>query len=174
MAPIQCIRINPEKCTGCRICESICAFNKHEEFNPKRARIRIVKMERFLLDLPVVCQQCPEPLCVAECPAGALTKGEDHLIHVEEGLCTGCGYCMDACSFGGISIDPVSNVAILCDLCGGSPECVQWCPTHAIEMGLAQVPANSVAVTAQSLLRKWGIPENEYEDYLQKLLHCDR
>jgi len=168
MAAFQGIRINAERCTGCRICESICAFNKHDEFNPKRSRIRIVKMERFFLDVPVVCQQCPEPSCVAECPVGALKKGEDHVVHVEEDLCTGCERCIDACPFRGISIDPISNVAIICDLCRGAPECVQWCPTRAIELGPPQRPSNSVSSTAQSLLRKWGIPEKEYEEYFLK------
>src|SRR3989339_1151362 len=131
MASLQQIRIYPEKCTGCRICESICAFGRHGEFNPKRSRIRIVKMERFFLDMPVVCQQCPEPSCVAACAAGALRKGGDHVVHVDEAGCTGCEGCMEACPFGGVSMDPQNSVAIICDLCLGSPECVQWCPTKA-------------------------------------------
>lgn len=168
MVSLQQIRINPERCTGCRICESICAFNKHEEFNPKRSRIRIVKVERFFLDVPVVCGQCPEPFCVAECPSGALKKGEDHIIRVEEDLCTGCERCMDACPFRGISIDPLSKAAIVCDLCGGDPECVRWCPTKAIELGPPQPARNPVEVTARSLLKEWGIPEKEYEKYFQE------
>ena len=168
MGSLQQIRIDAEKCTGCRICELICAFNKHEEFNPKRSRIRIVKMERFFLDVPVVCQQCPEPFCVAECPAGALKKGEDHVVRVVEDLCTGCERCIDACPFGGVSIDPRTKTAIICDLCRGAPECVQWCPTKAIELGPSQAPSSSVALTARSLLRKWGIPEKEYEEYFSR------
>src|SRR3990172_467349 len=159
------IHINPERCTGCRICELICAFNKHEEFNPRRSRIRIIKMERFFLDVPVVCQQCPESFCVAECPVGALKKGEDHVVHVEEELCTGCERCIDACPFRGVSIDPLSKIATICDLCRGAPKCVQWCPTKAIELGPPQPAPNPVELTARSLLRKWGIPEAEYEEY---------
>ena len=168
MVSLQRIRIDAEKCTGCRICESICAFKKHDEFNPKRSRIRVIKMERFFLDVPAVCQQCPEPVCVAECPTVALRRGEDDVVHVEEDLCTGCERCMEACPFGGVSIDPRSHVAIICDLCRGAPECVQWCPTKAIELGPSQAPSDSLALTAQSLLRKWGIPKKEYAEYFQK------
>lgn len=167
------IWVNPEKCTGCRICELICAFTKHGEFNPKRSRIRIVKMERFSVDIPVVCKQCLKPLCMVDCPVDAIRKDTDGIVHVDEELCTGCGLCVEACPFGAISLDPLNSMAIVCDLCHGVPQCVKWCPTGALEF----TPANStlkrkrwgtVTLTAKSLLRKWGIPWEEYEEYYGK------
>ena len=163
----QRIRINPEKCSGCRICELICGFSKHGEFNPKRSRIRIVKMERFFVDVPVVCQQCLNPSCVPECPAGALSKDKDGIIHVDEELCTGCERCMEVCPFDAISIDPLSGVAILCDLCNGTPECVHWCPTKTLEFGPPHPTPKGIASTARSLLEKWSIPHHEYEEYFK-------
>lgn len=174
MVSPQRIRVDPEKCTGCRICELICAFSKYSEFNPKRSRIRIVKMERFFVDVPVVCKQCLNPLCVKDCPVGALKKGTDSTINVDEELCTGCERCIGACPFGAISIDPLNRRAIVCDLCAGSPECVQWCPTKALQCRPIHSTSqrkrwNAVASTVQTLLEKWGIRSKEYEEYFEKL-----
>jgi Fe-S-cluster-containing hydrogenase component 2 len=36
------------------------------------------------------------------------------------------------CPVGGISLDPVTNVAFKCDLCGGDPECVKYCYNEAL------------------------------------------
>jgi carbon-monoxide dehydrogenase iron sulfur subunit len=165
---LQRIRVTPEKCSGCRICELICAFTKHAEFNPKRSRIRIVKLERFFVDVPVLCQQCLNPSCVTECSVNALKQDKDGIVHVDEELCTGCERCIEVCPFGAISIDPLRNVAIICDFCGGSPACVQWCPTKTLEFSSTPFTSNAVALTAKSLLEKWGIPSNEYEEYFQK------
>ncbi|MDP2644651.1 MAG: 4Fe-4S dicluster domain-containing protein [Desulfobacterales bacterium] len=170
MASPRRIRTKPEKCTGCRVCELICGFTKHGEFNPRRSRIRVVKMERFLVDIPVVCRFCLKPVCVSSCPADALRQDHQHVIHVDQKLCTGCELCIEACPFGAISMDPTDSSALVCDLCQGSPQCVQWCPTGALEIP----PANSgaqkkrwtaVTPTARSLLRKWGIPLEEFEKY---------
>ena len=45
MKTVKVIKINPDKCTGCRSCESICsAFHADPQYsivNPKRSRIRV-------------------------------------------------------------------------------------------------------------------------------------
>jgi Fe-S-cluster-containing hydrogenase component 2 len=166
---IMKIQIHAEKCTGCRICELICAFTKHDEFNPKRSRIRIVKMERILVDIPVVCRQCPDSPCVESCPSDALRKDSANIVCVDD-ACTGCESCREACPFGAISIDPLSDTAIVCDLCHGDPQCVRWCPTGALDLQRSDHPSqesghHAVSVTAKSLLSKWGIPGEEYEKY---------
>jgi len=167
-----CIQPDPQKCTGCRLCELICSFTRHGESNPKRARIHIVKIERFFVDVPVVCQQCPDSPCVSECPTEALKK-ETGIIKVDEERCTGCGICIQKCPFGALSIDPSTQIAIVCDLCQGEPQCVQWCPTGALEFNphlpLSQkVEGNTTALTVRALLEKWGIPMNDYEAYIEK------
>ncbi|MDI7258907.1 MAG: 4Fe-4S dicluster domain-containing protein [Thermodesulfobacteriota bacterium] len=168
-----CIQVVPEKCTGCRICELICSLTRYGESNPKRSRIRVVKLERFFVDVPVACKQCPDPSCAAECPTEVLKKGADHIMKIDEGGCTGCGQCVEACALGAISIDPSTQTAIVCDLCQGEPRCVQWCPTGALEfnpsMHVSQGERwNAAALTARSLMEKWSIPRNEYEEYLEK------
>ncbi len=151
----------------------ICSFTKGQEFNPKRSRIRVVKMERFFIDIPIVCKQCFNPLCVSGCPIGALIKEKDHTIYVDEKICTGCGNCVNACPFGAISLDPITNMAIVCDLCNGSPSCVKWCPTKALEFVPGEIGPQrkrwfGAFAEAKSLLDRWSIPFKEFEEYYEK------
>jgi carbon-monoxide dehydrogenase iron sulfur subunit len=165
------VQINMEKCTGCRICEAICTFTKYKEFNPKRSRIRVTKVERLFLDMPSICQQCINPLCVANCVDHALKKQEDGTILVNEELCTGCEACTECCPFKAIFLDPVTLKSIVCDTCNGSPQCVKWCPTGALEFNTAKpAPQTSqsknAVVSSKRLLDKWGVPKDEYKQYV--------
>ena len=38
-----------------------------------------------------------------------------------------------ACEHGGISIHPDTGFSTACDLCGGEPQCVEFCPEEALE-----------------------------------------
>ena len=40
--------------------------------------------------------------------------------------------CVVACPFGNIYFDSVSTYPVKCDLCGGDPRCVKFCPSGAI------------------------------------------
>jgi len=127
-------------------------------------------MERFFVDVPVICKQCRNPQCVANCPVDALSKDDNGIIHVDEENCTGCEQCIEACPFGAISIDPLDSTANVCDLCGGAPQCVRWCPTGALklrpDMSKSQMKRwDAAALPTQSLLKKWGIPREEFEQY---------
>ena len=131
---MKVIEINTEKCTGCRYCENICSFKYSKECTPYRARINVINFENRGLSIPIICEQCEDPVCMNACPiTGALYRDPDTgAIHVKEGLCIGCRSCVEACPFGAIKIDPVSLKAIKCDLCGGDPLCVKYCVTGAL------------------------------------------
>jgi Fe-S-cluster-containing hydrogenase component 2 len=76
------IKIYPEKCLGCRLCELACVFHREKLYNPKRARIRIHLVGIPELPGPVISRRCDQcggnPQCVAICPTGALTYEEDN------------------------------------------------------------------------------------------------
>ena len=40
--------------------------------------------------------------------------------------------CTIACPFGATFYDADDDLILKCDLCGGAPECVKYCPTEAI------------------------------------------
>ncbi len=83
-----------------------------------------------------VCRQCGIARCVEACPEGALSRdGRTGAVLVDESLCRGCGACAESCSFGGIALKGDPPRALVCDLCGGRPRCVEACPQKALEYG---------------------------------------
>jgi len=121
----------PEECLGCRICETICAVEHTGMINPERSRVKVIKNDERGLDVVNVCLQCEEAPCVASCPFDAISRNDDNTINIDQELCELCGLCTDACLYGGISEQ--SGEILVCDLCGGDPACVKWCPTSAIQ-----------------------------------------
>ncbi|MFC2014297.1 4Fe-4S dicluster domain-containing protein [Chloroflexota bacterium] len=127
------ITVNPDKCTGCRLCELACSLKNTGEFNPTRARIQVIGFSEFFC-LPVTCFQCEKPYCAEVCPTGAITGDEaTGIIRVSKEKCTGCKICTLACPFGNIVFSGDDKVAVKCELCEGEPECVAFCATKALE-----------------------------------------
>ena len=175
------ISIAPEKCTGCKSCELICSMTKNRVFNSIKSRIKIIELDYLGFSNPVVCIQCEEPRCIGACPTNSLSKGDLGIIHLDLETCSGCGLCVEACVIGAIRLDVERKVPLICDLCGGEPACVKWCPTGCLSFepgeGLpAREAEDALAYTtevAKPLLRKWGIPQSALEWY-QKPLSKER
>jgi Fe-S-cluster-containing hydrogenase component 2 len=126
--------INPDKCTGCRTCEMVCSLYHSGRFNPLESRITILTFEAEGIHIPVVCQQCEDPICQAVCPMNAIYRDEDtRVLVIDAARCIGCKLCILSCPLGGPSFNPVLQQTIKCDLCGGAPQCVQFCPSEAIQ-----------------------------------------
>lgn len=110
---------------------------KENVINPRKARIRVVTVYPGTIDNPVVCRQCEEPPCVAACPVRAINIDEKtKAVLVDANNCIGCENCVTACPYGAVTIGlrEDKKPAVICDLCGGEPECVEWCPFEAIEL----------------------------------------
>ena len=119
------------KCTGCRICELYCALCHERALNPKKARLRIVRMEPAI-DKPVACRQCADPPCAKVCPTTAINRNNKlDIVILAQKKCIGCGACVEACPFGAIWLHPESKKALKCDLCQA---CVPRCPTNALSV----------------------------------------
>jgi anaerobic carbon-monoxide dehydrogenase iron sulfur subunit len=126
------VTVDPAKCTGCGICELACSQEKGES-SQLQSRIRVVRMKP-LFNFALACRSCEDAKCVKACPEKALSQAEGTgIIMVSDKKCKGCDWCVQACEHGGITIHPETGLAVACDLCGGEPKCVEFCPEEALE-----------------------------------------
>ena len=88
-----------------------------------------------------VCKHCHNAPCMEACPTGALFKTEFDTVVVQQDICNGCGYCVPACPFGVVDLNPFDGKAHKCTLCydrlkgGLEPACAKSCPTDSIQFG---------------------------------------
>jgi carbon-monoxide dehydrogenase iron sulfur subunit len=54
------------------------------------------------------------------------------VVHLDVSKCNKCYLCLEACPYGGLSLPAEKEHPIKCDLCGGEPKCVDYCPTAAL------------------------------------------
>jgi anaerobic carbon-monoxide dehydrogenase iron sulfur subunit len=126
------VSVDPSKCTGCGICELTCSQEKGEA-STLQSRIRVVRMKP-LFNFALACRSCEDAKCVKACPEKAISQAEGTgIIMVSDKKCKGCDWCVQACEHGGITIHPDTGLAVACDLCGGEPQCVEFCPEEALE-----------------------------------------
>ena len=103
-------------------------------------------MEGFLtgnrwLMMSDVCKHCENAGCLDACPTGAIIRNEFGDVYVHPDICNGCGYCVPACPFGVIDLNPDDGRAWKCTLCydrqkvGMEPACAKACPTQSILFG---------------------------------------
>ncbi len=121
------IHIEENRCSGCRLCQQICAIEHFGELNPKKSAIRI--KARFPvpgLFLPEVCDQCGE--CESACPAGAI-EIKNRAYAIDPSLCTSCEQCIEACPMGVMHSPARVDHPIKCDLC---LKCTEVCNTGAL------------------------------------------
>ena len=126
--PSDLRKINTKDCVGCRICELVCSLHHYGVINPRRARIRVYRLEDR--DRIETCRFCDDPKCVEACPTGAM-RLEDGRAALDREKCVLCGKCVEACPVPG-ALSIFEGELLKCDLCGGEPECVKYCPTGAL------------------------------------------
>ena len=128
---IKVLTLDPKKCVACKTCELTCSLVKTGKCNPSESRIDVITFDEEGFYSPTACFQCKEAWCVKACPASAIHKDEVTGARVvDESKCVGCRMCTLACPFGQIHVS--EGKAKKCDLCGGDPNCVKFCPTKAI------------------------------------------
>jgi len=151
------VAVDPDKCVGCRICEYSCSLEKTKTFNPTKSRIRAVRIYPTI-NASIACRLCEDAPCVIACPRDALEQSmENGVILIDEDKCNGCGWCIEACDFGAISLDAEKKVVDICNLCeerDGGPACVEWCPEEALELTTRDILAQKARIDAVAKLLK--------------------
>ena len=158
------LAIDPEKCTGCRLCETACSIHKEKTCEPERARIHITKWENEGIYIPIVCQQCDIPICETVCPMHAVRRDpETHAVIIDSELCVGCRLCVQFCPFGGVGVDDKTKRVTKCDLCNGEPVCVEFCQPEALQY-----------INATTLnMRKRRAAAEKFSEHLKKMLRAN-
>ncbi len=131
------IRIDVEKCTGCRACEMACsAFHakpRYSSINPARSRIRVVTDEINDEYVPV--------------HAGNFTRSEcdgRHVYQLHGKQYSECSFCRASCPSRDFFIEPDSGLPLKCDMCEDEPPlaeplCVTVCQLGCLTYEVRQV-----------------------------------
>lgn len=123
-----------DKCTGCRVCELVCALENEKAFDPKLSRIKVLRLHQ-LVNMPVSCRFCEDAPCVRSCPREALTQSvKTGVILVDDTKCDLCGWCIGGCTHGAIFVNQDKKTVMICNLCENMPMCVEWCPEDALRL----------------------------------------
>lgn len=135
------ITVSTEKCVGCQICRLMCALSHHGgDVNPRKALMGVLtdRIQRIDPDFQagntvLICHQCEPAPCAEACPADAFDRDEANQIWiVDADACVGCEVCAEECPYDRVLM--YDEIAMKCDLCGGQPMCVQYCPTGALSV----------------------------------------
>ncbi len=114
----------PEKCTGCQLCELACSA-RHGGYNPLLSHIRLVRNQ-------------PASIMVYACPRECISVSEaTGIMLVDKDVCNGCGWCVEACEFGAVTINHAERVVAMCTLCedrDSRPRCVEICVYGALSL----------------------------------------
>ena len=123
--------IRPENCTGCHACELTCSFYHFSRSATTLSRIIVYKDKASATFVPSACISCPGMPCAKACPTGAIVRDESTgMPRVQEDKCLGreCGRCVEACPYKAINFNPEAYpYPLICDLCGGDPQCAKAC-----------------------------------------------
>ncbi|MBQ3893644.1 MAG: 4Fe-4S binding protein, partial [Mailhella sp.] len=122
---------DPSRCTGCGLCESVCAAGGEKQGTARTPRVHVMRGIPAGTNFAILCQHCLDPQCMKACPNGAISKAKDGIVRMDKTLCVNCGMCIAACPEAAPLRDSAGEV-VKCDLCGGSPACVEACPSGAL------------------------------------------
>ena len=129
---------DPTTCVGCRTCEIICSLSHDDICRPSLSRIRTkydpTKSLAVLAVMPDVCRQCNMADCYLACEWDALVLDKKNgMRFIDSAKCQGCGECYNACPWDKIVHNEDIDRYSKCDLCGGDPQCVAFCPASSLK-----------------------------------------
>jgi benzoyl-CoA reductase subunit BamC len=158
---VKIIKVDLDKCNGCRACEVACSVfhssPKYSSNNPARSRIRVIH----------------EPIRDVYVPirAGDYTPAEctgRHTYTINEKEYDECSFCGVSCPSRDVFKEPDSGLPLKCDMCESDPPleepmCVQWCLADALtyeereEEVEEEEKREEIEIGLESLANKYGL-----------------
>jgi formate dehydrogenase iron-sulfur subunit len=187
----KAILYDATKCTACRGCQAACkewndlkadetvntgSYENPPDLTPRtwlKMRFNELETDTGLAWLFTrrACMHCTEAGCVKVCPTKAVYHHDLGFVAYNKEICSGCGYCVDACPFNvprmeGSSLTGKKKMD-KCLFCidrvtnGLEPACVKTCPPGALAFGERQDMLDA-ADRRISKLAEQGIEANLY------------
>ena len=160
---IKTIKVDVDKCNGCRSCEIICSamhsLPKYSSVNLASSRIQLTRHPMRDIWVPVFAGE----YAPAEC------MGRDKYI-IDGKEYDECGFCRAACPSRDMFKEPDSGLPLKCDMCEDEPEeedplCVRWCLADALiyeereEEVEEEVELGAMELGLNALINKYGFKE---------------
>lgn len=158
---VKTIKVNADKCNGCRACELICsAFHaspKYSSNNPARSRIRVLREPLKDIYVPVYAGEYTPAECMGR--DKYVIDGKEY----EE-----CAFCRASCPSRDVFKEPDSGLPLKCDMCESDPSlsepmCVKWCLVEALTYDEREVEEDDIEkldeieISLESLANKYGL-----------------
>jgi len=159
---IKSIKIDADKCNGCRACEIICSAHhaepKYSSNNPARARIQVINHRLKDIWLPVFAGE----YAPAEC------MGRDKYV-IDGKEYDECSFCRASCPSRDFFKEPDSGLPLKCDMCESDPPlekpmCVQKCLNDVLiyeereeEVDEDEVKLEDAEIALGAMIDKYGL-----------------
>jgi benzoyl-CoA reductase subunit BamC len=160
---IKEIKVDIDKCTGCRACEMACsAFHaqpRYSSINPAKARIRVVVDEINDEYVPI--------------RAGDYTKAEcngRHIYKIGGKEYSECSFCGASCPSRDYFVEPDTGLPLKCDMCESvppldepwcvkacQPDCLTYVEREVEREEKVQVKRGEMEIGLEALVNKHGI-----------------
>ena len=158
------IKVDVDKCTGCRSCELACsAFHaapRYSSMNPSRSRIRVIMDEVRDVYVPIRAGEYTQ----AECNGRNIytIAGKEY---------SECTFCPASCPSRDYFKEPDSGLPLKCDMCESvpplpEPMCVQACEFDALtyeereeEYEEEALKRDEMEIAFESLIKKYGLKQ---------------
>ena len=124
------------RCIGCRACQVACKDKNRLEVGTLYRNVKSYTVGTFpnvkSYSYSGSCNHCESPICLANCPTGAIGKAEDGTVVQDQNKCIGCRMCEKTCKFDAIHVvDGVAKIDY--DKCKNCKMCTKACPKGCIE-----------------------------------------
>ncbi|WP_353861161.1 sulfate reduction electron transfer complex DsrMKJOP subunit DsrO [Azospirillum formosense] len=143
------------KCVGCQACTVACIMENDVPENSFRTIVSTYEVtdqgKAGSYMLPRLCNHCEDPPCIPVCPTGATFQRRDGIVVVDNTVCVGCAYCVQACPYDARFINHETQTADKCTFCvhrveaGLLPACVETCVGGARIFGDLNDPDSTVS-----------------------------